>query len=125
MTLSKIIETFDKERKNEVSLDVKLDWISQLDFKISSEILNKRTGETFSGYGKTTSLETVAKAPDEYGEIYICYLNMKLDYLNGEIGRFNNSAALFNRMYKEMHDFINRKTKIPVNTKIKAGKFYV
>ncbi len=125
MTLSDIIERFDKERKNELSIDIKLRWISQLDMKISSEILSERQSESFQGYDGTTPLGTVAKAPEEYGEIYICYLNMKLDYMNGEIGRFNNSAMLFNRMYKEMHDYINRKTMVKVNTKIKAGKLYV
>ena len=125
MTLSDIIERFDKERKNELSIDIKLRWISQLDIKISSEILSERQSENFYGYDGTTPLGTVAKAPEEYGEIYICYLNMKLDYMNGEIGRFNNSAMLFNRMYKEMHDYINRKTMVKVNTIIKAGKLYV
>lgn len=125
MTLSDIIEGFDKERKNELSLDVKLRWLSQLDMKISSEILSERRTEEFYGYDGTTPLTTVAKAPDEYGEIYICYLNMKLDYMNGEIGRFNNSAELFNHMYKEMQDFINRRSKVLINRKIKAGKLYV
>ncbi len=125
MTLSDIIERFDKERKNELSIDIKLRWISQLDMKISSEILSDRQGEAFHGYDSTSPLGTAVKAPEEYGEIYICYLNMKLDYMNGEIGRFNNSAMLFNRMYKEMHDFINRKERVKVNTKIKAGKLYV
>lgn len=125
MTLSDIIEEFDKERKNELPIDIKLRWISQLDIKISSEILSDRQSEEFHGYDCTTPLGTVAKAPEEYSEVYVCYLNMKLDYMNGEIGRFNNSAMLFNRMYKEMHDFINRKEKVKVNTKIKAGKLYV
>ena len=40
MTLSEIIERFDKERKNESPLDITLGWISQLDYKISSEILS-------------------------------------------------------------------------------------
>ena len=125
MTLSEIIEGFDKERKNELPLDIKLGWISQLDYKISSEILSDRQSEAFRGYNGTTPLGTVVKAPVEYGEIYVCYLNMKLDYMNGEIGRYNNSVMLFNRMFKEMHDFINRKQKVSKNTKIKAGKLYV
>ena len=125
MTLSDIIERFDKERKNELSIDIKLRWISQLDMKISSEILSDRQSEAFHGYDITSPLGTAVKVPEEYGEIYICYLNMTLDYMNGEIGRFNNSAMLFNRMYKEMHDFINRKEKVKVNRKIKAGKLYV
>ena len=125
MTLSEIIEGFDKERKNELPLDIKLGWISQLDYKISSEILSDRQSEAFRGYNGTTPLGTVVKAPAEYGEIYVCYLNMKLDYMNGEIARFNNSAMLFNRMFKELHDYINRKTPVTKKTSLKAGGIYV
>ena len=70
MTLSEIIEGFDKERKNELPLDIKLGWISQLDYKISSEILSDRQSEDFHGYNGTTPLGTETKAPEEYGEIY-------------------------------------------------------
>ena len=41
------------------------------------------------------------------------------------VSRYNNSAAVFNRLYKEMGDAINRKTKVIKNTRIKAGDFYV
>jgi hypothetical protein len=50
---------------------------------------------------------------------------MKLDYFNGEITRYNNSATLFNRIYKEMGDAINRKTKVTKNAKIKVDDLYV
>lgn len=125
MTLSKIIENFDDERTNSVSLERKIRWIDELDKKIWAEILKVRGDKSFNGYSADTSLETVVKAPDEYSEIYTFYLNMKLDCQNGEIARFNNSASLFNRMFKEMYDFINRNQKIPDNTEIKAGKYDV
>ena len=77
------------------------------------------------GYGKKIPLDAQVKAPEEYAEIYTLYMNMKLDYMNGEIARSNNSAILFNRMYKEMHDFINRSEKIPVNADLKVGDYGV
>lgn len=125
MTLSKVIEIFDKERANALSLKTKINWISALDMKISAELIEPRGGEKFEGYGETVSLMTETKAPDEYAEIYGLYLNMKLDYLNGEIARFNNCALLFNRTYKEMSGFVNRRQAVSKNTEIKAGKLYV
>ena len=124
MTLGKIIEAFDKERANSISLSMKIRWISALDLKISSELLEIRGGEEFGGYDETCSLQIKVKAPEEYSEIYGLYLNMKLDYLNGEIGRFNNSAMLFNRCYAQMSDFVNRKKAVVKNPTIKAGKLY-
>ncbi len=125
MTLADIIENFDSERTNNVSILTKKRWISQLDLKIWGEILKPRGDKEIYGYGKEIPLDAIVKAPDEYAEIYTLYLNMKLDYMNGEIGRYNNSAMLFNRMYKEMHDFINRQEKNPVNTALKVGDYDV
>lgn len=125
MTLAKALENFDAERINKVSLERKIQWISQLDHKIHSEILAVRGDGAFEGYSVNTPHTTELKAPDDYGEIYTLYLNMKLDYMNGETGRFNNSAMLFNRMYKEMHDSINRRVAVPRKTKIKAGDIIV
>lgn len=125
MTLIDAIKEFDLYRKNESPLEQKIKWISELDRKINGEYLIVRGGEQFEGYDLQTPYHTTLKAPDEYSELYSLYLNMKLDYVNGEVTRFNNSAALFNRLYKEMGDFINRQKKVSVNTKIKAGDLYV
>lgn len=125
MTLAKAIENFDSERVNKISLERKIEWISQLDRKIFAEILSSRGEASFDGYTAETPLSAVLKAPESYGEIYTLYLNMKLDYINGEIGRFNNSAVLFNRMFKEMHDAVNRVNPVHHKTKIKAGDILV
>ena len=125
MTLQKAVEIFDTERSNSVDIAKKTRWISQLDYKISSEITVPRGDETFRGYDVSTPLTTVLKAPDEFGEIYSLYLNMKLDYMNGEIARFNNSALLFNNMYRDLNNYMNRKQAVLKQTEIKAGDIYV
>ena len=125
MTLRKAIEIFDSERSNSVDIGKKIRWVSQLDYKISSEITEPRGDEPFKGYDISTPLETILKAPEEFGEIYGLYLNMKLDYMNGEIARFNNSALLFNNMYRDMSNFMNRKTAVLKQSEIKAGDLYV
>ena len=125
MTLADVIEAFDSERANNVSILTKKRWISQLDLKIWGEILKPRGDNEYIGYGKEIPLDATVKAPEEYAEIYTLYMNMKLDYMNGEIGRYNNSAMLFNRMYKEMHDFINRKHQYPSDTGLKMGEYDV
>lgn len=125
MTLAEVIENFDNERTNNVSIITKKRWISQLDLKIWGEILKPRGDKEYIGYGKEVPLDAEIKAPEEYAEIYTLYMNMKLDYMNGEIGRSNNSAMLFNRMYKEMHDYINRSEKIPENADLKVGDYDV
>ncbi len=125
MNLQKAIESFDSHRANALTLKEKVEWVSQLDYKIYSELLAPRGEILYNGYDVHTSLETRLLAPEEYGEIYTLYLTMKLDFKNSEIGRYNNSAILFNRTYMEMSDFINRKSAVKKKTKIKAGDLYV
>lgn len=125
MTLVNAIEDFDRSRSNSVELNQKIKWISELDGKINEEYLLNRGGSEFLPYTIETSGETKLKAPESFSEIYSLYMNMKLDYFNGEITRFNNSAMLFNRIYKEMGDAINRQTPVSVKIKIKAGELYV
>lgn len=125
MTLMQAVESFDSERANSVSIERKITWVSQLDYKISNELLVPRGARHFTGYTENTPLTTELKAPEEYKEIYPLYMNMKLDYMNGEIARFNNSTLLFNRMYKEMSDFINRNKAVIKKTEIKAGDLIV
>ena len=125
MTLVNAIEDFDRSRANSIELVQKIRWISELDSKINEEYLLNRGGDELAPYTLETSGEVELKAPESFTEIYALYLNMKLDYFNGEITRFNNSVSLFNRLYKEMGDAINRRTPVSVKTKIKAGELYV
>ena len=124
MTLGEAIYTFDRERENSISEEIKVNWISQLDRKISAQVWEPRGGEAFGGYDNT-NFECVLKAPEEYSEIYVIYLMMQTELMNGEITRYNNSAILFNRLYGEMCDFVNRMQPVKKNTKIKAGEVYV
>ena len=125
MTIENAIRQFDETRQNDVSSYKKQLWLSELDMKISAEILSQRGGAEFLGYDETTLPETELLAPKEYEEIYTAYLAMKLDYMNGEIGRYNNSSAVFNRLYYEMMNFCNRREMVKKTNSIKAGKLYV
>ena len=139
MTLNKAIENFDSERVNSISLETKIRWISSLDMKIFSEILSLRGDTEKPCYTVLTLGDTELKAPPEArvmvvddSEINLLVaqgilepLNMKLDLLNGEIARHNNSAMLFNKMYKEMFDFINRGEKVSDLKTIKVSDYYV
>ncbi len=125
MTLQKVIESFDSHRANTSPLDEKIQWISELDKKIFSQLLRDRVGGVFNSYNAQTPLQTETLAPEEYSEIYIYYLSMKWDFKNGEIGRYNNSVAAYNRCFSQMANFINRENAVSKKTKIKAGDLYV
>ncbi len=125
MTLEKAIAHFDAERVNSLDVAKKIRWVSQLDYKIFSEITEPRGDGGFKPYNIASPLATPLRAPDEFAEIYTLYLNMRLDYMNGELARYNNSALLFNNMYRDMCNYINRNRQVLKKTQIKAGDIYV
>lgn len=125
MTIAQAVENFDTENPNEIPYSLKIRWLSQLDGKIFAEMLTPRGDGDFSGYGEDTPSDTTLAAPDIYGEIYVYFLRMNSDLFNREIDRFNNSAMLFNRCYKELFDYVNRTRRLTNTTKISAGDLIV
>ncbi len=125
MTLAMILDMFSILRKTNCVQELLIIWISELDKKISSELLEVRGAEKFNGYEVDCDLDIVLKAPYEFFSIYVFYLDMKVNYMNSEIERYNNSAMLFNRAYKELSDYISRNTQVTKKTRIKAGELYV
>ena len=125
MTLYDAIELFDREHPNNAPFHLKVQWLSQLDYKVYAEILSARGYGDVKGYSLETPQDTILAVEDAFSEIYVYYLKMSLDLHNGEIDRFNNSAMLFNRTYKELFDYVNRNKPVIKKTKITAGDLIV
>ena len=103
MTILEALAQADSLRPNEVSDAVKLAWLSALDGQLSTELLAAYgdSPASFAGYGPDTELQTTTLlAPWPYDELYPRYLVMRLDLEHGELDRYNNSAAVFNRLWQ-------------------------
>lgn len=119
MTVLKAIEIFDKETENDISEELKKQWLQEIDKKIVAELNFNRTGlstEAYSGGAMNFNLSAL----DEYSEIYIVYLRMKMNYMLGEIERYNNSVSIFNRLYYEMANYISRNYQYKVKNSVKV-----
>ncbi|MBO5895803.1 MAG: hypothetical protein J6Q83_00765 [Clostridia bacterium] len=125
MTLYDAISLFDKEHPNNADFSLKVQWLSQLEHKVYAEMLSPRGAGDFTGYTLETPQNTTLAVPDAFCEVYVYYLKMCLDLHNGEIDRFNNSAVLFNRAYKELFDYINRSKRVVNSSRITAGDLIV
>ena len=71
-------------------------------------------------FSPESALTTELAAVEEFSEIYISYLRMKMSYMLGEIERYNNSAAIFNRLYYEMSNFVSRNYQKKIKNSIKV-----
>ena len=120
MTALKALEIFNNETENEISDELKKQWLSELDIKIAGEINNGRKGLSKNAFLPENDLITQLVAVEEFSEIYISYLRMKMNYMLGEIERYNNSAAIFNRLYYEMSSFVSRNYQYEIKNSIKV-----
>lgn len=111
MTITQVMETVDRLRPNQFSNEDKLRWLSELDGVVYREILTQHETavEPFAGYGAETQLdETELLIGWPHDEIYRWYLEMKMDDANGEMVRYNNSAAKYNTYYQAFQNAYNR-----------------
>lgn len=121
MTIIEAISHIDILKPNRYSQLEKISWLSTLDGIIKKEIIDTHEGGEdvkFEGYKDTTFLATELLAPAPYDEVYIHYLEMKIDYANGEYGKYNNSMAMYNRAYSAFARYYNR-THMPKGNKFK------
>ena len=88
MTIREAIELVDRLKPNQYGSADKLRWLSELDGAVWHEIWSAH--------------ETA------YDEIYRWYLEMKIDDANGEMTKYNNSAAKYNTYYQAYQNAYNR-----------------
>ena len=121
MTILEAINRVDTTKPNSYTQVEKVDWLSTLDGIVKSEIIDTHEGgETvvFEGYDVDTSLDTVLLIPAPYDDIYIRWLEARIDYANGEYGKYNNSLTAYNDAYGLYAKYYNRKN-MPKGSKLK------
>lgn len=111
MKIIEAINRIDALKPNTFSQSEKVMWLSTLDGIIKAEIIDTHVGAeevTFNGYDDDTDLSTelLVKAP--YDELYMFWLESKVDYWNGEYGKYNNSVQAFNEAYAAYERHYNR-----------------
>lgn len=110
MTILEAINRVDATKPNSYTQIEKIDWLSTLDGIIKKEIIDTHEGGeniVFDGYDVDTSLDTVLLVPAPYDDIYIRWLESRIDYANGEYGKYNNSATAYNATFEAYSSYYN------------------
>ena len=121
MTVIETINRIDALKPNAFPLGEKVKWLSALDGIIYKKIMETHEGADsviFTEYDESTDLGTVLLVPAPYDEIYLFWLESRIDYWNGELRRYNNSVQMYNAAYTEYERFYNRTHK-PKGTRLK------
>ncbi len=112
MTILEAIHRIDAVKPNGYSQSDKIKWLSTLDGTIRTEIIDTHEGGdnvVFEGYNDNTELNTALLVPAPYDEVYIRWLEARIDYYNGEYNKYNNSASAYNTAYMDYARYYNEK----------------
>ena len=121
MTILEAINRVDATKPNSYTQVEKVDWLSTLDGVVKTDIIDTHEGGediVFEGYNADTSLDTELLIPAPYDDVYIRWLEARIDYANGEINKYNNSLTAYNDAYDLYARYHNRKH-MPKGSKIK------
>lgn len=121
MTIMEAINRIDAVKPNSYPQGEKIRWLNALDGMVKSKVIDTHEGgntAVFNGYTEDTPLATELLVPAPYDEMYLFWLESKIDYSNGETGRYNNSISMFNNAYAEYANYYNR-THMPIGKKLK------
>lgn len=120
MTIIEAINRLDAAKPNAYTQSEKIAWLSELDGLIKNNIIDTHEGDeevVFEGYTDDTPLDVELLVGSPYENIYVHWLESKIDYTNGEYVKYNNSITRYNDMYQAFSNHYN-KTHMPKGTKI-------
>lgn len=111
MTIIEAITMIDSIKPNTYTQAQKIGWLSTLDEIIKKEIIDTHEGGEavdFQGYGEDTDVNRTLLVPAPYDEIYLFWMESKIDYWNGERPKYNNSITMFNNAFDTYKEYYNR-----------------
>lgn len=108
MTISAAIAACDRMRPNTFAYGEKEAWLRELEARICEEIIRTHEGAEAFLAGRAQEGEDALLASSPHESLYLFYLLARIDLMNGETARYNESAALFNAQYDAFSAAYNR-----------------
>jgi hypothetical protein len=102
MNVIEAIGKIDDLKPNTYSNMEKTDWLTTLDRLVKREIIDVCLPGNDVAVPTYTEADTMTEllVPSPYDEIYIYWLEGKIDYYNHEYSAYNNAAELFNNLFQ-------------------------
>lgn len=100
MTIKEAIRRTDLAKPNAFEEEVKFAWLISLEGQLASDVFLMAPEETEQfnyPYPEGLTVETLVEFP--YDELYVLYLEAKIDAENGEYSKYQNSLQLYNNAY--------------------------
>ena len=112
MTIQEAIDMVDRHLVNTCDKKDKIRWLSQLDGRVKTEIIDTHVGGeavAFNGYDEKTDVNTPLLIPEMFCQIYQRYLEAQIHYANQEEERCNNASDAFTVQWNAFRNWYNRR----------------
>ena len=107
MTIESCMKLVDAMLPNRVEDSVKLRFLGEIEGKVKVELLGYSPEETDT-FDSETPGDTELCAPHPYDQLYWLYVLTMMDYLSGDLGRYENGATMFNAAYQGFGKWLKR-----------------
>lgn len=100
MKLREIIERVDEIKPNAFSSTVKTEWLNALEGRIAADVLllaPAEIGQLRYSYQEDRETELLVSPPHD--DIYVLWLQAKIDEANGEYNKYQNTMQIYNEHY--------------------------
>lgn len=108
MTIQTCMDLVDAMVPNGLPASVKLRLLGEIEGKVKVE-LHGDDPSAASAFDGTVSPDTELCVPHPYDQLYWMYLLAMMDYVSGDLARYENAAALFNAAYQNYGKWLKRR----------------
>lgn len=97
MKLATLIARINSLRPSQYDESQLVDWINEVEAQVADDVINRAWANNveFKPYDISVDGEKELLIPDENCDVYLHYLAAKIDFWNGELERYNNSASMY------------------------------
>lgn len=110
MTIDECLCRVDGLKPNPFTRAEKLGWLNALEGMIKAQILDTHMGPevSFTPYDPDTPGDTVLLVGKPWEDMYLHWLESRMDYYSGDIARYNNAVQMFQSNYDGFSAQYNR-----------------
>lgn len=107
MTVREAIARADEIQPNAFSENMKTAWINEVEGQVQTDI-HRILPEDCVAYTYAADADKTLLVLPPHDKLYPLYLGAMIDYANGEISRYQNSAGMFNAAWDEFYKWYLR-----------------
>ena len=108
MTIETCMSLVEAVRPGGVDAAVRLRLLGEIEGKVRVELHGESPDGSWEFDGDTPA-GTVLCVPHPYDQIYLLYLMAMMDYISGDMERYENGAAMFNAAYQSYGKWLKRR----------------